>query len=341
MRKNWINKLITTVTVAGLSVGVLIGCGKSEATDNSVKEDTTDQVTVIHVGEANEYYIPCAVASKLGYFEEELPGVEVEFVSGFQNGPALIEATTAGELDIIVLADQPVLAGKANSGLDIKIIANIADGSKNLILVANPDAGIKTAADLKDKNIAVGFATGSHKALLKYLESGGLTDTDVNLINMSKTDEVLAAYERGEIDVASVSITNYQRFLDAGAEYLTNSVGYARNSVLLAGRNEWMKENPNITAGFIRAIDRAVTYIQENPDDAVKLKAESIDGSETTLQYEKNHILGFDYAISFNQEDFDNYQSTAQFGYDNGSFSTLVDVKDVIDESYYHLAGLK
>lgn len=341
MKKSRMKKWIAALTAAGLSLGVLAGCGKAEGTDNDGQAAATDRATVIHVGEANEYYIPCAVADALGYFEEELPGVEVEFVNGFQNGPALIEATIAGELDIIVLADQPVIAGAANSGVDIKIIANIADGSKNLILVANPDAGIASAADLEGKNIAVGFATGSHKALLKYLESGGLTDMDVNLINMSKTDEVMAAYERGEIDVASVSITNYQKFLDAGAEYLTNSVGYARNSVLVAGRNEWMQANPDLTAGFLRAIDRAVAYIQENPDEAVALKAASIDDSETTLQYEQNHILGFDYVMSFNQEDFDNYQSTAQFGYDNGSFSTLVDVKDVVDETYYRLAGLE
>lgn len=347
--KNSLLKKIGSLAIAGiLTLSVTAYGAVSEDTasvDNEAASAAANETTgianetkYIRVGEANKYYLPFTLASELGYLEEELGAdVEVEFIEGLNNGSAVIEAANAGELDIITLSDQPVITGIANSGAQLTIVANLADNAKNFLVVGNADK-VSSAQDLVGKTVAVPLGTAQHKALVAYLTAEGVSPEDVDLVNLSSVDEIYAAYTGGDIEAASIGLSKLQDYLDAGAVLLSTGSDYTSSNVVLAGRNEFLKENPETVAAIIRALSRAIDYINENPDEAVNIKNSVMEDIEGNLETIQSNLAGTSYAVSFDQDDFDDYQNTAQFGYDNELFSTLLDVAEYVDSTYYEKA---
>ncbi len=82
----------------------------------------------------------------------------------------------------------------------IWILEDIADGEQ---LVARNGSGVKSVADLKGKKVATPFVSTSHYQLLAALADAGLSQKDVQVLNL-RPSEIAAAWERGDIDAAFV-----------------------------------------------------------------------------------------------------------------------------------------
>lgn len=335
MKKNYNKTLLATLTVS-LILFSFASCSKK---DSNSANQTTGEVSKIIVGEANTYYPLVEVALAKGFFAEEIPGVEIVHADGFSGGPALMEGIQAGQIDIAQMVDQPVLSAVANNRANVKIVANVGIGARNLNIFVSEKSGIKTGYDLKGKKIAAQFATGSHKFLLTYLAAFGLDEDSVELVNLKDIDVIFAALTKGEIDGAVSTIDAKSQFEELGAYLLSSADGYIKNSLLFAARTEFLEKNPKTTAGFLRALEKGINYLHENPEESIQIKANVIDGAtEKTLKFERAHFNAFDYILSFDESDFEEYQRTAEFGYKNGSFKSLVDVSTVVDDTYYKAA---
>ena len=83
----------------------------------------------------------------------------------FAKGLDILPATIAGEIDIAASALDAAVAGRA-SGVPIYVVAGFAKGGARI--VARPDLGIKSVADLKGKK--VGVARGGAQELLLAAE---------------------------------------------------------------------------------------------------------------------------------------------------------------------------
>ena len=92
---------------------------------------------------------------------------------------------------------------------------------------------IKSIADLKGKTIAVPFATTSHYCLLRYLNSQGMSESDVKLLDMD-TNSAYAAWKRGDIDAAWVWQPALQSILDDGGEILVSNGDAAKEGYMTA-----------------------------------------------------------------------------------------------------------
>lgn len=87
------------------------------------------------------------------------------------------------------------------NGLDLDIVL-MTDYSAGMDgIVAAP--GINSVKDLKGKTIATNSGTMNHMLLLTALEQAGLSESDVNITNMSEGDAT-AALVGGSIDAASI-----------------------------------------------------------------------------------------------------------------------------------------
>lgn len=89
----------------------------------------------------------------VSYMKELAPkcGVKVE-ERIFAKGLDVMQAMIAGELDMGATASEAAISGRAN-GVPIFIVAGFAKGGARLL--ARPDAGVKTVADLKGKRVGV------------------------------------------------------------------------------------------------------------------------------------------------------------------------------------------
>ena len=133
-------KLTGIVAALTLAAGALTGCSAGNVSAENSGELNTAR-TIRFADQAN--YIPAKIALEKGFFAEEF-GDDYNFeVLVFENGPAINEAITAGELDFAAYGDTPALQGFAN-GIDVQIISTLWLSDNAYALIAGPDSGVES-----------------------------------------------------------------------------------------------------------------------------------------------------------------------------------------------------
>jgi NitT/TauT family transport system substrate-binding protein len=128
------------------------------------------------------------VAVQKGWFKEA--GVDVEFL-WFEYVPSM-DAYAAGKVDAVCMTNGDALVTGANGKPSKGILLNDFSNGNDMVVAK---AGIKSVKDLKGKKIGVEVGFVDHLLLLKALESAGLQEKDVTLVNMptNQTAQALAS----------------------------------------------------------------------------------------------------------------------------------------------------
>ena len=137
-------------------------------------------------------WVAWEVAIEKGWFKEA--GVDVEFE--WFDYVASMDAFAAGQLDAVTMTNGDTLVTGATGAQGVMILINDYSNGNDMI-VARP--GIASAADLKGKKVGVEVGFVGHLLLLNALEKVGLTESDVELVNVptNETPQVLAS---GDVD---------------------------------------------------------------------------------------------------------------------------------------------
>lgn len=105
----------------------------------------------------------------------------------FPAGPALLEALSAGAVDVGVVGNAPPVFAQAG-GFDIRIIG-VADGAQNNNALLLPQGSeVRQVADLKGQRVAVAKGSSGHYLLLAALRQAGLSTRDVKIAYASPID---------------------------------------------------------------------------------------------------------------------------------------------------------
>lgn len=123
-------------------------------------------------------------------------GVEVKWQFFKGAGPAVNEALANRQLDFVYLGDLAAIIGKAN-GLPTRLLLG-SRGSESY-LAASKASGIKGLADLKGKRVAVYRGTADQLAFDRALQTVGLNESDLHVINLD-WNAGKAALAAGRID---------------------------------------------------------------------------------------------------------------------------------------------
>jgi NitT/TauT family transport system substrate-binding protein len=140
-------------------------------------------------------WVAWEVAVQKGWFKEA--GVDVKF-EWFEYVPSM-EAFAAGKVDAVCVTNGDALVTGATGAPSKAILINDFSNGNDMI-VAQP--GIKSIKDLKGKKIGVEVGFVDHLLLLKALEAHGMTEADVELVNIP-TAETAKALASG--DVAAIA----------------------------------------------------------------------------------------------------------------------------------------
>lgn len=120
----------------------------------------------------------------------------------FPAGPALLEAISAGAVDVGVVGNAPPVFAQAG-GFAISIIG-VADGAQNNnALLVPEDSGVRSVAELKGKRVAVAKGSSGHYLLLAALRQAGLSARDVDVVYVSPVD-AQNAFASGHLDAWAV-----------------------------------------------------------------------------------------------------------------------------------------
>jgi NitT/TauT family transport system substrate-binding protein len=132
------------------------------------------------------------IAIQKGWFKEA--GVEVDF-RWFEYVPSM-EAYSAKKVDAVCVTNGDALVTGSSGARSITILLNDFSNGNDM-LIARP--GIEKVEQLKGKKVGVEVGFVSHLFLMNALQTAGLTDKDVTLVNVP-TDQTPQTLKSGQVD---------------------------------------------------------------------------------------------------------------------------------------------
>ena len=137
-------------------------------------------------------WVSWEIAVENGWFAEA--GVEVEFE--WFDYVASMDAFAAGQLDAVGMTNGDTLVTGSSGAQGVMVLLHDYSNGNDMIVAA---PGINSVADLEGKKVGVEIGFVSHLLLLNALEKVGLSESDVELVNVptNETPQVLAS---GDVD---------------------------------------------------------------------------------------------------------------------------------------------
>lgn len=321
--KKW-RKYAAILMTAILTGSILAGCGSSDSEEQSsvsntseeAKQQTSDEKVTIRVADfsaSGAYWNEAFIVAYQNHLFDEAFGdkdVTIEMVQ-FANGPAVTEAFLAGEVDMVNgIGDQPFIISVGND-VATTVLSNSAKQEKNIGIVAKADSGIESVDDLRGKRIGVYIGTYVHKSLIGILGDHGITENDVEIVNITSTSDADAAFASGDIDAFLAMNSNYmiQRVGSGDFVKVSDLTGHPAFSYIVADTN-FIEKYPEITEEILRALKKAEDWIAENPEEAYELVAKY---SDVDVELVKNTIEGADVSLGLSDESIENLYNTYEF----------------------------
>jgi len=253
-----------------LIIGVLVvsGCQPQE------KKYTGPAEKVTLGAESSLLTAAVWVAENKGYFNEE--GLDVT-IKDFQSGKASFNDMLDNGVDISTVAPTPIMFNSFKRQ-DFSIFGTFVDSNEDVKVIASKDAGITTTADLIGKKIGIVDGSTSQFFLSAFLTFNNLKDSDVETIDFAPPD-LPDALNDGEVDAIVIwepHAYNAQQLLGEKAIRLPSSEVYLETFNFMV-MNNFAQDNPEILKRFLKAIDRATTFMQNNKEESQTIVAERLD----------------------------------------------------------------
>jgi taurine transport system substrate-binding protein len=184
----------------------------------------------------------------------------------FSSGGDISTALASGNVPIGVLGSTGITAATTR-GVDLELFWILDNIGKSEALVAREGSGIEKPEDLKGKNVGVPFVSTSHFHLLVGMSEVWKVDPrEVNILNM-KPPEIVAAWQRGDIDAAYVWPPALSEILKTGKVIAdSEQVGAASVPTFdgIVADKAWAAENPEFMTAFTKVLADAYADYKAN-----------------------------------------------------------------------------
>lgn len=220
-------RLRNLIAVAAL---VLAGCGTAATESTSVQAPVSDEElssVTLKVGDQKGGSRALLTAAGL---LDDVP-YKIEW-STFTSGPPLLEAVSAGGVDIGRVGNTPpIFAAAANAKL--RAVSSSAGGVTGDALLVPADSPLREVADLRGKTVGVAKGSSAHGQILLNLRKVGLSTEDVELSFLQPAD-AYGAFTNGQLDAWAVwDPYTSQAILDTGARVLADGTGVSNGYTFL------------------------------------------------------------------------------------------------------------
>ncbi len=185
--------------------------------------------------------------------------ITIAYQTGFS---PFVRAVASGEIEKI--PGYKVEFRQFNSGAEI--FAAIAAGEDEA-LVARNGSGIEKLEDLKGKRLAAAPVSTDHFMLLSTLKQLGIGPDDATVLAIPQP-EIVAAWERGDIDAAFVWDPALGKLLENGKRLLTAKEAAERGAVTfgaLVATADTVEKNAPFLQGFVSIVDKYYRDLQNTP----------------------------------------------------------------------------
>lgn len=239
----------------------------------SACKKTGDGLTKLKINEVTHsiFYAPMYLADSMGFFEEE--GLQIELTNG-GGADNVMAAVLSGDSDIGFCGPEAALYVAAGGSTDVPVVFGQLTKRDGSFLVSRKAEPNFKWTDLKDKEILAGRKGGVPAMTFEYtLNKNGLYDgKDVKLNFDVAFNLMTPAFESGTADYCTMFEPTASEYQAAGKGYIVASVGEASGEVpytCYIAKSSWIKKNASTVNGFLRAMIKAIKYVQENSPEKV------------------------------------------------------------------------
>jgi len=319
MDKFWMRRAplaLCLVIALGL---VLAGCAQAE-TPAAEAEVTPIELTVARSGALA--WPQVAIIEDQGYYDDVSLQVESFY---FVAGREAMDALVGKQADIATVALTPVVFA-AFQDQPLAVVAENASYPNNVI-TARADAGISTAEDLRGKRIGTTLGTDLHYFLDAFLAAYGMTESDVEVINIPPNDLVLSL-SNNEIDAFAIWQPHpwkAQQEMGNNIVFLKPPAGTYEARYLVVTRKDVLEEKPEAVKRFLQAFHMADEFIAANPEKAKQIVA---DDWEAPLEMVAGVWDGYRRGLRLEDTLIREAESQAQWAIDTGKSPAGAEMPD-------------
>lgn len=271
--KNSFLKKLSVVLMISLLIFSLAGCGNEQTAQNDNEEALPDEINFGILRIPNDETIAIAEGYFDKYFAEK--GIEVN-TTVFDSGAEANQALASGSIDFATMGNTNAITALSRE-LNVEMVWLHEVLGDNEALAVKNGSGIEKVEDLKGLRVAVPFASTAHYILLNVLKEAGIED-QVQLLDM-QTAEIVAAWERGDIQAAYSWQPTLAKLLDNGRALITSEdmaeKGYITANVEVV-RKKFSDQYPHLVADFITAMAEAGNIYREDPQKAAEIVSEEL-----------------------------------------------------------------
>lgn len=261
------------------------------------------------------FYAPMYLAESLGYFQEE--GLTIELTNG-GGADAVMASVLSGDADVGFCGPEAALYVLVGGSTDTpKVFGQLTKRDGSFLVSRTPQPDFQWT-DLRGKEILAGRTGGVPAMTFEYvLNQNGMSDgVDLRLNYDVAFNLMTSAFEAGTGDYCTMFDPVAYEYEAAGKGYVVASVGEASGEVpytCFMAKNSWIESNEQQVEGFLRAITKAVKYVNETPSATVApYLTKYFDGvSETSLAASVERYKTIDAwrtELSMTAESFDRLQ---------------------------------
>ncbi len=217
------------------------------------------------------FYAPQYVAIELGYFEEE--GIDLELVTGF-GADKTMTAILSGDADIGFMGSEASIYTYAEGADDYPInFAQLTQRAGNF-LVARKEISDFKWEDLKGSTVLGGRAGGMPQMVFEYIlkENGIDPKKDLTIIQNIDFGLTAGAFSSGQGDYTVEFEPGATNLELQGDGYVIASLGVDSGYVpytAYSAQKSYIEDNPEIIAGFMRAIKKGVEYVETHTSEEI------------------------------------------------------------------------
>ena len=221
-----------------------------------------------------------ALGKDKGYYKEQ--GINLDIRSGNGSGSAhRLVANGDSQFSYGSCASMTNLAAKGAPLVSVGVI----DAMGTEAIIVRPDAGVKTIADLKGKNLLTTANAGVNTFFPLVLKNGGLTEADVKVTNVPE-GALVSSYLQGAGGAVGMlgGLDDKPAEIKANggadpvtfpySDYGVNQVGYC-----IVTTNDMVKNHPDLVKRFMAATVKSYKEAEAHPDQAIASMADIVGGS--------------------------------------------------------------
>jgi len=271
---------------------------------------------------SDEHWVPLQVAKAQNYFGAQ--GVDAE-ITVFTTGAAATEAFRAGRGDFISAGDLPS-AAMWQSG-NVIGLAPMSFDTEIFGIVGKKD--ISSPQDMKGRKVATRIGSTGEFLLYRYLSSGGVSRSDVNIVDLAPPEMVIALTQ-GNIDAFAWLAPFTTRAIGSGQNFklIASAKGLANNRIIISATKSFRDQNPEAVRRVLRGLKQASDFIRSNPEEATKIWADAVLGDvKQSLPVVK--LISYD--MSVEPAFYADMNELAKFMVEKGALKAPIDWRSQMD----------